>query len=354
VKILTNKAKTQKWYRKPLDGCVSSKGKPYNITLKKGTVNKLLVMFAGGGASWNEDTAAKPVTALTALGKKEALYISDVSPMILRLMHVGILNTNDRRNPFHNWHILALPYATADFHIGNNKYAYKDVKAGNKVLHHNGMKNVEAALDVLKEFIRETPEMLVIAGLSAGAFGCVAHCPQIRNLYPDCNNVVVYSESSHLHSSLWPHIAKDVWKVSSDLANYIKSEDLIVDLFRYAQDNMPSHTLFLHFNSLWDKEFIKFMNKMNYGRYSVEPQSLQEYNDTLINAVRKLKSEITDYSYFLTDYRKNQKDGTTPHNFSAASKLLYGKTQDGMSIANWLMRAFEKKPLDIGKEFVKQ
>jgi len=216
------------------------------------------------------------------------------------------------------------------------------------------MKNVEAALDVLKEFIRETPEMLVIAGLSAGAFGCVAHCPQIRNLYPDCNNVVVYSESSHLHSSLWPHIAKDVWKVSSDLANYIKSEDLIVDLFRYAQDNMPSHTLFLHFNSLWDKEFIKFMNKMNYGRYSVEPQSLQEYNDTLINAVRKLKSEITDYSYFLTDYRKNQKDGTTPHNFSAASKLLYGKTQDGMSIANWLMRAFEKKPLDIGKEFVKQ
>jgi hypothetical protein len=352
MNILTGRAEVQKWYRKPLDGCISSNGKPYNISLKVGTVNKLLVLFIGGGGSWNEHTAANPITVWSQLIKKESFYISDISPMILRLMHVGILNANDKRNPFYDWNILTIPYTTADFHIGNNEYPYKDVKGKDKVLYHHGIKNVTAALEVLKEFFCVTPDMLVIAGLSAGAFGCVAHCPHIVNLYPDCNNVVVYSESSHIHSSLWSDITRNVWKVSSELTPYIKSEDLIVDLFCYAQDNMPSHTLFLHANSLWDIDLVKFMNKMNHGRHSVDSQALQEYHNTLIHAVKKLKNKITNYSYYLTDYGKNHKDGTTPHTFSGTPKILYSKMQNGMSIADWLIQALDKTPLDIGEEFI--
>jgi len=352
MKIIPDRPKVKTWYKKSLDGCVSSDGSQYNISLRKGIVNKLLVNFVGGGLSWNQETATNPISVYNLIRNKESFYIPSLSPLQMNLMHVGILSAKDKRNPFYDWNVLNIPYTTADFHIGCNKFNYQNAKGENKVLHHNGAKNVETALTALKYYFNEPPNVLVITGQSAGAFGCVAHCSKIKNVYPNCNNIIVYSEGSHLHSSIWQDIIKYTWKANSDLTEYIKSNDLIVDLFHYAQDNMPTHTLFLHSNSVWDIMLVKYMHKMNYGKMIVNSQALKEFNETLINAVKKLKSEITNYSYYLTDYGKSMKNGTTPHIFAGTPKLFYGNMQDGFSIANWLCKAIEKAPIDIGKEFV--
>jgi len=352
MKILTNNVEIGTWYRKELEGGISSNGKSYNITFKKGTTNKLLVFFVGGGFSWNEETASKPITVSSTLRKKEAFYVREIPLWQLPLIHVGILNTKDNRNPFSDWHILTIPYSTADFHIGNNEYPYTDAKGNNKVIHHKGANNIKKALKVLKKLVPETPDNLVIAGTSAGGYGCVAHSPQIKNLYPDCKNILVYADSSYLKSPLWPNIAKEVWKVSDDLKPYIKSDDLMTDLFHYANSRMPSHTVFLHFCSVGDAEIVKFMNKMNHEKLSIDSKTLQAFYDDLTHAVGKLKKEIPNYHYFLTDHGKDPKNGTTPHTFVATAKLFYGKIQAGMSIANWLTQACEGKPLDIGIEFV--
>jgi len=343
--------KTQKWYQKPLDGCISSTGKPYRITLKKGTSNKLLVNFLGGGLSWSEETAARPFTIASMLRKKEAFYIKDVHPVQLKFTNIGILDAKDRRNPFRDWYVLNIPYTSGDFHIGNNNYLYKSIKGKEKTLYHHGQKNVAAAMTALKELFPQTPEAMVIMGLSAGGFGCVVHSPQIKNLYPDCDDVIVYSEGAHLHSLHWPEIVKNVWKASPDLMAYIKSADLIVDLFRYAQDNMPPSTLFLHSNSVWDKALVMIMHKLNHGNLLVNEQALKEFNDTLLCAVRKMKRDIPNYYYYLTGYGKNQKDETTPHIFSGTPRLLYSEMQDSVSIANWLCQATEGNPIDIGEKF---
>jgi len=350
--IYDQNTKAQKWYIKPLEGCICSDGKHYMISLKKGIVDKLIVNFVGGGMSWNEETAAKPLTASAIIGKKEYFYISSVSPMTMRLMHVGILKANDVRNPFRDWYVLNIPYATADFHIGCNEYSYRNAKGENKILYHHGNKNVDAALALLKDFYKETPEALVIMGESGGAFGCVAHCPKIKNLYPDCDNIIVYSDGSHLHSPLWQEIANNIWKVGCDLRAYIKSDDLIYDLFRYARDNMPSHTKFLHSNSVWDKELTEFMSKMNHDKKLVNPSSLLEFHNTLKDTVKRLKKEIPNYSYYLTDYGKSKKDRTTPHTFVGTPRLLYSKMQEGKSIVDWLSKAVGKESMDIGEKFI--
>ena len=349
-----NSAKPQKWYQMPLDGCVSSTGKPYRITMKKGTVNKLLINFVGGGLSWNEETAARPVSIGAMLKKKEFFYISDALSIQLKFMNIGILNERDKRNPFHDWYVLTIPYTSGDFHIGNNEYSYQSMKGENKILYHHGNKNVSAALAVLKKFFPQTPDVLFIAGQSAGGYGCLAHSPKIKELYRNCNNIIVYSEVSHLHSSLWPEIAKNVWQVRPDLMAYIKSDDLIADLFRYVRDHMPPSTQFLHLNSVWDKELVEMMHKMNHGKKQVNSQARKEFHDTLLDTVRVLKSEIPSYAYYLTDYRKNQKDGTTPHMFSGSPKLLYSEMQDGMSLANWFFQAIEGNPIDVGTKFVEE
>jgi len=342
---------TQKWSRQLLEECISSNGKPYSIELKKGTSNKLLVNFMGGGACWNEETARKPMTISAILRKKEAFYIPHVSPMMMRLGHVGLLSPKDKLSPFHNWHILNIPYSTADFHIGANDFPYKDEKGNDKVLHHHGAKNVATALKALKDFFAGTPDMLMISGVSAGAFGCLAHAPAIKELYPDCENIVMYAEGAHIRSSLWPEIVSNVWSVNSELATYINSEDLIFDLFRYARDNMPKNTRFLHSVSVWDEALLQFMSKMNHGKVEISEKTLQEFHNTLVEVVKKLNSEITNYSYYLTDYGK-KKDGTTPHVFLGSPKLLYGKMQDGVALADWISQGFEKSPDDVGVGFV--
>ena len=342
----------QAWYQKTLDGCVSSTGKPYQILLKKGTVNKLLINFIGGGASWNEETAARPFTLGRILRRQEAFYISDVSPIQLRFANVGLFNASDGCNPFRDWYMLNIPYVSGDFYIGNNDFPYQSLKGESKILHHHGQANAEAAIAALGEFFPQTPEALVIMGLSAGGHGCVAHAPQIQSLYPDCENITVYSEGSHLHSSLWTEVAENVWKVRPDLMSYIKGESLIADLFRYAQDNMPVSTLFLQSNSLWDKALVEMMYKMNHGKQQVNPDALSEFHTTLLEVTGMMKEEIPQYHYYLTDYGRSKKDETTPHTFSGTPKLLYSEMQDGTSIADWLYQAVEGNPLDVGTQFI--
>ena len=348
-----DKAKAGKWYQLPLAGCVSSNNKPYRITFKKGDTNNLLVNFFGGGLSWNAETAAKPITLSTMLRGKEYFYIPNVPAFQLKFIHIGLLSATDKRNPFHNWYMLNIPYESADFHIGNNEFAYQDVNGKDKILYHHGQKNVSSALAALKEFFPQTPETLIITGQSAGGFGCVAHAPQIQSLYPDCNNTVVYSEGTHLHCARWSDIAKHTWKVNPDLMKYIKSEDLLIDLFRYAKDHMPPSTLFLHSNTVWDKILVEMMYKMNHGEKLVNSEALEEFHDTLLNTVKILKKEIPNYYYFLTDYKKKKKNGTTPHTFAGNPKLLYNKIQDDTSVVQWLNLAINGKAVNVGEKFLK-
>ena len=348
-----------KWYCKQLSGCVSGNGKPYSISIKKGNVNNLLVNFLGGGASWSEETARIPITLQSLAKRKKGYYLEHIPPLMLSLGHVGLLSASDKRNPFHDWFILNIPYSTADFHIGHNDFQYKDSVGNEKVLHHHGVKNVEAALRELSTLTPETPNALVISGVSAGAFGCLAHCATIQSLYPECENITIYAESAHLRSPQWQKILKDVWKVNPGLSEHLKSDDLVLDLFRYAQENMPANTKFLHSVSVWDEALSLFMYNMNHGGVNINEQALQEFHETLIEVIKKLKYEITNYSYYLTDFGR-KKDGTTPHVFSGSPKLLYSAMQDGIPLADWISDTIDSKthekdqPVigDVGKRFL--
>ncbi|MCL2354116.1 MAG: pectinacetylesterase family protein [Defluviitaleaceae bacterium] len=336
-----------------VSGCVGGNGKPFCISFKKGRVNKLLINFLGGGLSWGEESAKTPISIKSILKKKQGFYIPHVSPIFLKMTHVGILSAKDKRNLFRDWHILNIPYSTADFHIGDSDFHYKNDKGEDLVLHHHGMKNVTAALEMLKELFDQSPDFLMLSGSSAGGFGCLAHAPAIAALYPDCENIAIYAEGCNLRSSIWKETAENIWKVKGDLAAYVgSSDDLIFDLFRYAQDNMPPQTQFLHAVSIWDEALVRFMHKMNHGAISASPQALKEFNESLIDVVKKLKGEISNYSYFLTDFGKKS-DGTTPHVLLGSPKLLYNKIQDDTPLASWLSQAFEKNLTNIGEKFIK-
>jgi len=148
VKVLTDNIKNNTWYKIPLPGCVASDGSRYSVTIKKGSTNKLLVNFLGGGLSWNEETAANPMSLYKLIRNLDSYYIPYVPSWQLGIVHIGLLSAMDERNPFYDWNVLNIPYVTADFHVGNNEFPYKNAKGESKILHHVGAKNLETVLEV--------------------------------------------------------------------------------------------------------------------------------------------------------------------------------------------------------------
>jgi len=340
-----------KWQQKVVEG-KSSTGKPFRVLFKPGKVNKLLINFLGGGLSWNAETAARPFSVKSMMKKQEAFYISDVAPLQLKLVNTGLVSAKDERNPFLDWNMVNIPYVSGDFHIGNSDFEYIAAKGKPAVLHHHGQKNVEAALKAVKELCPQSPDVIVIMGLSAGGHGCLAHAPHIHQLFPECKRFIVYSEGAHIKSPLWADVVQNVWKIKSEMAKYVTSDVLVDDLFCYAKDNMPPNTMFLQSNSAWDKALTEFMHKMNHGTLSINTAALNEFYQSLLSSTKLLKQEIPNYYYFLTNFGKSPKDGTTPHVFAGTPRLVFDAIQEGVSIADWLVAAVSGETEDIGTDFI--
>ena len=79
--------------------------------------NKVLIYFYGGGLSIDSFTASHDMDYL-----QDGFYYA--KRPLDGLEHFGITSSN-HDNPFKDYTILLIPYATGDMHVGNNKYHYK-------------------------------------------------------------------------------------------------------------------------------------------------------------------------------------------------------------------------------------
>ena len=119
---LEKNPKVGKWYKITSQDMLCSDGSQYKAFFRKGSENKVLIYFAGGGISINAETA------------KEDMFIRRVAPIdkfANNMMNSGGIAAPIDGNPFKDWTVIALPYATGDFHSGTNDFEYTD-KDGNK------------------------------------------------------------------------------------------------------------------------------------------------------------------------------------------------------------------------------
>lgn len=142
-----------------------SLGTPYVFFAKRGTVNKLLVYYQGGGACWNY------WTCLLQTYKVEADPVGDDPDGY----PVGFADLHDPRNPFRDWNSVMVPYCTGDIHWGDNAVDYE---ADGQTLHieHRGAVNAR----VVEKWARDhfvLPEEVFVTGSSAGAYGAIANSP---------------------------------------------------------------------------------------------------------------------------------------------------------------------------------
>jgi len=331
------------WYELFPDGLLNSYGKQSPFFVRKGSENKLMVYFCGGGVSWSEKSAAKPMT-IPKMIFSVVTYYTPKAFFFVRSLMTGILSLNPK-NPFKDWNMVFIPYVTGDFYLGNNEFKYKN---GKKTLYHAGENNTRLLMEELKKIFPET-DILFICGESAGAFGAAGNASLVAGYYPD-TPVVVYSDASQLVVPLWRKTAEEVWKVNEKmLAKIGEDGDLYYDLVEYSHSELGDRAVFLRSNTYYDDVLIHFGSTLRGGPHTATPEAIKYFHDDLIATEEKLEKSGIPYYSFLSSHNKNKKTGLTQHTMCHGEKSFYYKDDVGISLSEWLTDAVNGKYQNISE-----
>ena len=151
-------------------------GSPYHFFARRGTVNKLVMYYQGGGACWEKLTCSVPAcdTNVDVDGGDNPNNRSS-----------GFADRDDSRNPFRDWHTVFVSYCGCDIHFGDAAQDYAGSENDPNPLHveHRGFHNARAAEKWAREhFI--APETVFVTGSSAGAYGAWFHGPLLHDAWP--------------------------------------------------------------------------------------------------------------------------------------------------------------------------
>ena len=173
-----------KWYDVPVEIAKSSDGSEWHGIFRKGSENKVVVYFFGGGVS---------ITPETSEGGTK-FYATNI--MAQDFVAQGGISSNSENNPFKDWSFIVIPYATGDFHAGTGVYE------GKKTVYHTGYTNYSAYVEQVKQYLGE-PDTLLVTGFSAGGFATSLLADDVIDRFPSAENVTVSVDSSLLLYDGW-------------------------------------------------------------------------------------------------------------------------------------------------------
>ncbi len=133
----------------------------YHFFVKRGSVNKLVMYYQGGGACWENLTCSIPVC------KNGADPVTDDPDNAT----AGFADLSNPDNPFKDWNIVFVTYCTCDIHFGDADQTYSGLFPDINVSH-RGFENAK----VVEKFARENflnPDAVFVTGSSAGGYGAL-------------------------------------------------------------------------------------------------------------------------------------------------------------------------------------
>ena len=186
---------------------------PYVFFAKRGTVNKLVVYYQGGGACWNYLTSSVPTCKIEAGPGDDPDNFSG-----------GFGDLSNPENPFKDWNAVMIPYCTGDVHWGDSQFTHTD--SGNSVtVEHKGAVNAR----VVEKFAREhfvMPEQVFVTGSSAGAYGAIANSPFLMEYaYPSSQFVVLGDAGNGVITE--DFLVNDIskWGIEKNFPRFVKALD---------------------------------------------------------------------------------------------------------------------------------
>lgn len=336
-----------KWYRVTSSEMRDSEGNGYHALFKKGTENKILIYFAGGGVSINEETA-----------RDDTYNTKMVWPDMLAniTMNMGGLASDVEDSPFGDWSMILFPYATGDFHAGTGEFHYTDKDGREKILYHNGYINYTAAMRQIIELAGiENVDTVLVTGYSAGGWGAALLADDIyTNYFPNAANKNVLVDSSMALYDEWYNVAVNVWQVPESISEKIVSDNLTMDCLRSLREEYGDDIHLLYGSSTRDGDLAKIQNYFQNGVMDVDEAVADVYQQTLKDAI--LQFQEIGVSLFLWDGVPYYDDprNMTSHTIIATPAVWVPFEEQGQSVAGWLADGINGNLNDYGLDLVEK
>lgn len=177
-------------------------GTNYQVNLRRGDTNKVLLYLEGGGACWDLQTCWQTPLAKQTAGSAQG---------------VGILEPDNPANPFAGWNVVYASYCDGSVYSGNNVVDYD----GHHTYHH-GIQNLSAAVTLMQQQFPH-PEVVVVSGSSAGGYGTFTGYGIVRIAYPTTPLLVLNDSGPGLQNPA------DTTGVGDRLANWHYTQFLPAD-----------------------------------------------------------------------------------------------------------------------------
>lgn len=343
---LKENPKVDKWYRVTSKEMKSSDGSKYRAFFKKGSENKVLVYFAGGGVSVSEETAKEDMY------NKKVLSIDMLANLT---MNMGGIATEADTNPFKDWTVIAFPYATGDFYVGTGELKYTDKNGDEKILYHYGYKNYSAVMQKVMELSNmDNPEAVIVTGYSAGGFGASLLADDIfTNYFPNAKSKTVLVDSSLLLNDDWHSIATDVWKTPAEISDRITTNNITLDSLTALHEKFRDKVNILFDSSTRDGDLAKVQNYFDTGELEVDESKADVYQQILKENIPKFKEQAGAY-LFIWDGLPWYDDprNLTMHTIIATPYCFKKFESTNISIVDWLLNAVNGKLEDFGLDLV--
>lgn len=344
---LKNIPKEGKWYRVTTSEMKTSEGDRYRAFFKKGSSNKVLIYFAGGGVSVNEDMA-KDDTYNT---KEIAIdMIANVT------MNMGGIASDVEGSPFEDWSIILFPYATGDFHAGTGEFHYTDTDGKEKILYHNGYVNyTETMKKVMESAGISDADTVLVTGYSAGGFGAALLADDVfTNYFPNAKSKNVLVDAALLLNDDWHSIATDVWKTPKEISDKLSSNNLTLDCFVSLHEKYGENIHLLFDCSTRDGDLAKVQNYFDDKVMDVDEKQADEFQQILKDTIPQFKE--AGVSLFIWDGVAwyNDPRNMTAHTIIATPAVWLPFEEQQKSVAEWLTDAISGKLDDYGVELVEK
>ena len=342
---LKNNPKVGKWYRVTTSYMKTSEGDRYRAFFKKGSENKVLIYFAGGGVSVNEETARDD----TYNTKEVAIdMLANVT------MNMGGLASEVEGSPFENWSIILFPYATGDFHAGTGEFRYTDTDGKEKILYHNGYVNYSEAMKMVMNMSGlDNIDTVLVTGYSAGGFGAALLSDDMfTDYFPNAESKNVLVDASLLLNDDWHNIATDVWQTPKEISDKLVSNNLTLDCLASLHEKYGEDIHLLFDCSTRDGDLAKVQNYFDDGIMDVDEKQADEFQQILKKTIPQFKE--AGVSLFIWDGVAWYDDprNMTAHTIIATPAVWLPFEEQNKSIAQWLADAIDGNLSDYGVELI--
>jgi Pectinacetylesterase len=315
-------------WREIATGLVCSDGSPWKFYATRGSSQKVIVDFQGGGACWDE----------ASCDPKNNLFVRTLNKADLDYAQ-GIYNKQSNANPFKGWSHVFVPYCSGDLHWGNSERQYSHGK-----VYHQGAAHARAALEyTYKNF--PSPKNVFVTGCSAGSYGAAMWSPHIMKHYNKARVALFGDSGLGVTSDAFTNVMVNAWQSQAvlpdflpELAEFIKnpSKTRIEAIYKAAGKAFPNNS-FAQFTANTDNVQI-FFHAFSLGLAQPTQASATEWVQQAFAAMLGIKAVTPNYANYVIPGGSHCIIG---------SPEFYTTRVNNVPLTAWVNELISKTPADV-------